>query len=129
MGQCFTAGIEEPSPGKEALIQRTVSMQARAETKDDSPDEAFRDGLKRPDVASRVSDFQHITSLVGATLLCIKDMPWLQPDFALANLIFKGADRMLTEKYSLADPEPRRLVKRLNNLKIVRWKPRTRDHA
>ena len=119
MGQCFTAGLEEPSPGKEALIQRTVCLQARAEATTDSPDETFKAGLKRPEVAARVSDFQHFQSLVGATLLCIKDIPWLQPDFALANLIFREADKMLSEKYSLADPEPRRLVKRLNNLKVM----------
>jgi len=119
MGQCFTAGMEEPSPGKEALIQRTVCLQARAEATADSPDDVFRDGLKRPDVAARIADFQMLKSLEGMTLLCMKDIPWLQPDFALANLIFKEADRMLSEKYSLADPEPRRLVKRLNNLKIM----------
>ena len=120
MGQCFTAGLDEPSPGKEALIQRTVCLQARAETDEDSPDEAFKAGLHYPDVKQRISDFQLFTSLTGFGLLACKDLPWLQPDFAMANLIFKEGDKMLSEKYGLPKPEPRRLVKRLNNLKTVR---------
>ncbi|MGZ0214102.1 MAG: hypothetical protein ACKVI4_16620 [Actinomycetales bacterium] len=120
MGQCFTAGLDEPSPGKEALIQRTVCLQARAETDEDSPDEAFKACLHYPDVKQRISDFQLFTSLTGFGLLACKDLPWLQPDFAMANLIFKEGDKMLSEKYGLPKPEPRRLVKRLNNLKTVR---------
>lgn len=120
MGACFTAGQDEPSPGKEALIQRTVCLQARAETEDDSAHEAFMRGLHFPDVAKRVSDFRLSTSLTGYVLLAIKDLPWLQPDMAIANLVFKEGDKMLQEKYGLPKPEPRRLVKRLNNLKTVR---------
>ena len=116
MGQCFTIGMDEPSPGKEALIQRTVCLQARAEADDDSPHDVFVAGLSRPDIAKRVSDFRLFTSLVGWVLLTIKSLPWLQPDFAIANLIFKAGDRMLSKEYGLPSPEPRRLVKRLSNL-------------
>lgn len=116
MGQCFTVGQEEPSPGKDALIQRTVCLQARSEASEDSPDKDFKAGLHFPDVARRVSDFRLFTSLVGWALLMIKDLPWLQPDFAIANLIFKEGDKMLTREYALPSPEPRRLVKRLSNL-------------
>lgn len=116
MGQCFTSGGEEPSPGKEALIQRTVCLQARAETDEDSPDKDFKEGLSRPDIKQRISDFQLFTSMSGFGLLSIMGLPWLQPDFAVANQIFKEGDRMLSSKYGMPKPEPRRLVKRLNNL-------------
>ena len=116
MGQCFTIGMDEPSPGKDALIQRTVCLQARAESNVDSPHDTFMQTLHYPDVAKRVSDFRLFTALVGFVLLTIKDLPWLQPDFAVANLIFKEGDRMLSKEYGLPAPEPRRLVKRLSNL-------------
>jgi hypothetical protein len=116
MGQLFTIGQDEPSPGKEALIQRTVCLQARAEATEDSPDKDFKANLHLPAVAQRVSDFRMFTSLVGWGLLMIKDLPWLQPDFAVANLIFKEGDKMLSKDYAMPSPEPRRLVKRLSNL-------------
>ncbi len=116
MGQCFTAGNEEPTAGKEAMIQRTVCLQARAEADDDSPEDEFRANLKHPEVAPNISDFRLFCSLCGYARMAMMGIDWLQPDFAIANLIFKAGDRMLVEEYCMPKPEPRRLVKRKENL-------------
>jgi len=119
MGQCFTAGLEEPTSGKEAMIQRTICIQARAEADRDSPEAEFEENLKRPAVAARIADFRLFTSHVGYVRLAMSKVSWLQPDFAIANLIFKEGDRMLVEEYGLSHPEPRRLVKRTENLRTM----------
>ena len=116
MGQCFTAGSEEPTDGKCAMIQRTVCLQARAEADSDSPDDDFKSNLKKPEVASAIDDFRLFTSLCGFVRMSMMGIDWLQPDFAMANLIFKEGDRMLIEEYGMPKPEPRRLVKRKENL-------------
>jgi hypothetical protein len=117
LGQCFTTGAEEPSPGKEALIQRTICLQVRAETTKDSPDDVFKAHLKTQEVSRRISDFRLFTSLVQFGLLLIQDLPWLQPDLAYAERVWTLADEMLTKEHGLPQPEPRRLVRRKNNLK------------
>ncbi len=117
LGQCFTVRDEEPTAGKEAMIQRTVCLQARKETLSDSPKAEFEQNLKRAEVQCTVRDFRLFTALVGFVRLAMFKIEWLQPDFALAQLIFKAGDRMLVEEYNLPRPEPRRLVKRNENLK------------
>ena len=117
MGQCFTSIGEEPTSGKEAMIQRTVALMARKETHNNSSNTTFESNLKKPHVASNIADFRLFTSIVGFVRLSIMGIDWLQPDFAVANLIFKEGDRMLTEEYGMPKPEPRRLVKRTENLK------------
>jgi hypothetical protein len=116
MGQCFTAGNEEPTSGKEAMIQRTVCLQARSEADEDSPEDDFKANLKHPEVAPNISDFRLFTSLCGYVRMSMMGIDWLQPDFAIANLIFKAGDKMLVKEYGLPKPEPRRLVKRKENL-------------
>ena len=116
MGQCFTAGNEEPTAGKEAMVQRTVCLQARAEADSDSPEADFKANLKHPEVSPAISDFRLFTSLCGYVRMAMMGVDWLQPDFAIANLIFKEGDRMLTDEYAKPKPEPRRLVKRTENL-------------
>ena len=116
MGQCFTAGNEEPTAGKEAMVQRTICLQARAEADSDSPNDEFKANLKHPEVAPTISDFRLFTSLCGYVRMSMMDIDWLQPDFAIANLIFKEGDRILIEEYGKPKPEPRRLVKRKENL-------------
>ena len=123
MGQCFTVGDKEPTSGKEAVIQRSICLQARKEADDASEENAFLSGLKRPEVEANIKDFRLFTALVGYVRLSMYRMDWLQPDFAIASLIFKEGDRILTEEYGLPKPEPRRLVKRTENLKTVRRPP------
>jgi hypothetical protein len=120
MGQCFTSKDFEPTSGKEAMVQRTVCLQARKETDDPSDDAAFKAGLKNSQAADNIRDFQLFTALVGYCRLAMSKCDWLQPDFAVANLIFKEGDRILTEEYGMPPPEPRRLIKRAENLKTVR---------
>ena len=117
MGQAFTSGNEEPTSGKEAMIQRTVCIQARAETSSDSAWGEFTSNLKEDQPAANIKDFRLFTALCGYVRLAMKGLDWLQPDFAMANLIFKAGDEMLTKEYGLPRPEPRRLVKRTENLK------------
>ena len=120
MGCTFTSGVEEPTPGKEALIQRTLCIQARKEADDPSEHSDFTKGLKNPQTMENVKDFQLFTALCGYTRLAMRRCDWLQPDFGIANLIFKEGDRILEAEYGLPKPEPRRLVKRAENLKTVR---------
>ena len=120
MGQCFTIGNEEPSSGKEAMIQRTVCLMARKEADDPSSAAAFKANLKKPQVAANIRDFRLFTSLVGYARLAMMGLDWLQPDLAVANLVFKAGDKMLQEEYGMPRPEPRRLVKRTEDLKTVR---------
>ena len=120
MGMCFTAKDEEPTAGKEAMVQRTVYLQARKETDDPSEEAVFKAGLKSAQTAENVKDFQLFTALVGFCRLAMRKCDWLQPDFSIANVVFKEGDRMLELEYGMPKPEPRRLVKRAENLKTVR---------
>ena len=93
---------------------RAVAGQGGAHPADGLPAGARRDGgrlgatrpsmrgLHFPDVAKRVSDFRLSTSLTGYVLLAIKDLPWLQPDMAIANLVFKEGDKMLQREVRAA---------------------------
>jgi len=67
-------------------------------------------------VASRIEQFRLFTAHVGFVRLAIRKLDWLQPDFAIANLCFKEFDRILCDEYFMPKPEPRRLVKRIENL-------------
>tara|TARA_B110000046_G_scaffold184325_1_gene222528 strand:- start:2692 stop:3246 length:555 start_codon:yes stop_codon:yes gene_type:complete len=119
MGQCFTAVGEEPSSGKEALIQRTVCLMARKETDVASPDSQFKETIKQPGPMAAVRDFKLFTCLVGYVRMAIMGLDWLQPDFAFANVVFIEADRIVEKEYGMTKPEPRRLQKRAENLKTM----------
>lgn len=123
MGQCFTSVGEEPSAGKQALIQRTVCLMARKETDAVSSDSQFKNGLKQQGPMAAVRDFRLFTSLVGYVRMAIMGIDWLQPDFAFANVVFREADLMLEKEHGMPKPEPRRLQKRADNLKTVRQLP------
>lgn len=116
MGPCFTTPGGEPDDSKGAVIQRSVCVLARKETEVDSPPAEFEAHMRRPDVQDRIEKFRLFTALVGFVRFAIQNMSWLQPDFAVANRIFEDADDMLFHRFGLAKPEPRRKIKRAQNL-------------
>lgn len=116
MGHCFTIGDMEPVDGKKAMIQRTITVVARAEADNPSSDSQFRSGLNQPETAAMVEDFRLFTSLVGFVRLSIMNMDWLQPDLSFAKMVFKEADDMLEKEHNQPRPEPRKQQKREENL-------------
>lgn len=117
LGPCFTPGEREPSAGKYAMINRTISLFARTEAKENSSDTDFAKRLETPSVKQNVNDFRLFTSLVGFCKLATRRCPWLQPDLSFANLVWKQGDTMLHDEYGMPRPEPRRMNRRDDNCK------------
>lgn len=115
LGQCFTTGDREPSSGKFAMINRSIALFARTETKHASSDDEFERRLESPQVKQRINDFRLFSNLVGFCKLAMKNCQWLQPDLSFANLIWQQGDRMIQDEYSLPLPEPRRMTRRAEN--------------
>ena len=117
LGPCFTTGDKEPSAGKFAMINRTVTIFARTEAKENSSDSEFSKRMETPQVKQRVNDFRLFTCLVSFCKLAMRRCPWLQPDMSFANLVWKQGDAMINEEYGLPIPEPRRMTRREDNCK------------
>lgn len=115
-GQCFTDGPEDPTSGKEAMIQRTVCLQVRSETTEDSPDDEFRKELTDSNTALKLEVFRLFTSLVGFVRCAMLRVQCLKPDLSFASAVHREFDRVLEEEYGMPPPEPRRLAKRNENL-------------
>lgn len=115
MGPCFTLGEREPTAGKHAMINRTISFFARTEADKASAKSDFQTHIEKPDVAARIADFRLFTSIVSFCKLAMHKCPWLQPDLAYAKQVWKQGDRMLKEEYQMPVPEPRRLSRRAEN--------------
>lgn len=118
-GQCFTAGKEEPSSGKMAMINRTVALFARTETDQASSKADFTSSLAEPTTAAKVDQFRLFTCLVAFTKLCMRKCPWLQPDLSYAMLMWTAGDDMLCKEYSQPKPEARRKERREENCRTL----------
>jgi hypothetical protein len=114
-GPCFTPGKEEPTPGKYAVINRSLSLFARSETDKASPESAFEQSMESDAVKNRITDFRGFTCLTAFCKLAMKKCAWLQPDFGFANQMWSEGDKMLQNEYSMPTPEPRRMGRRMEN--------------
>lgn len=98
-------------------MQRSVCLYVRQQTNEDSSAASFLAGLREPQNAENVRQFRLFSSQVAFCLLAMMDLEFLQPNMSYAKRVFDLADRMLQEEYGLPKPEPRRLVKRMNDLR------------
>ena len=111
-GPCFTPGDREPTAGKMAMVNRTICLFARTETKTASPASAFANNLQAPEIMRRVRDFRLFTCLVAFCKLTMRRCPWLQTDLGLAQKMWDQGDTVLAEEYGMPRPEPRRTQRR-----------------
>ena len=112
MGPCFTSGKEDPTAGKMAMVNRTISLFARDQAEKASPESAFENHLHDPEVAIRVNDFRLMTSIASFCKMAMKGCPWLQPDLSFAKQVWAQGDKMLNKEYLQPMPEPRRMSRR-----------------
>jgi len=111
-GPTFTSGLNEPTAGKMAMVNRTISLFARDQADRASPDAEFEDHITSPDVAQRINDFRLFTCIVAFCKLAMMDCPWLQPDLSFANQVWDQGDAMLKNEYNQPTPEPRKKERR-----------------
>lgn len=112
LGPCFTTGDKEPSSGKFAMINRTLTLFARKETSETSTAAQFDENLQRPEIMNRVRRFRLFTCLVAFVKLAMRKCSWLQPDIGLAKKMWKENDRILSDEYNMPLPEARRTQRR-----------------
>lgn len=112
LGQCFTTGEREPTSGKFAMINRTISLFARTEAKDPSTNTQFERNFQSPSIMERVKDFRLFTCLVAFCKLAMRKCAWLHPDLGLARKTWEEGDRILSDEYGMPRPEPRRAQRR-----------------
>lgn len=115
-GPAFTRGSEEPSDGKQALLDRSVVLFVRTEGKKTHDDAEFETNMSHPQVRTKVRTFRILTCLTGLLKMLIFRQPFMRPDTALAQKMWDHWDERLDCKFGLPRPSPRKNVKRLSNL-------------
>lgn len=119
-GQSFSSGRTTVSEeGAMALRDRTVSYMVRpmasAGTNNNEAD--FKQALSSAAGEERVRKFKTVTSLVAMTLLLLRKVPALGPDFSYAEAMFSYLDeKMLVQEYNMPRKKPRRNKKRSTDL-------------
>lgn len=111
----------DPSDTKTAMIDRSVAHLVRSIGTSAHTDSEFRNHISQPEQQEMVTRFRLLVCLMGATRLCIKDIPQLQPSMNYANKLFKHLDEeVIVKEYNLSKRTPRKSLKREENLKTVR---------
>ena len=116
-GSAFTKGNQDPSDSKFAMIDRSISHAVRGTSNEAHTDSEFERGLQQAHSLRMLSMFRLLVSMTGVVHMIIKGIPSLQPDFALANLVFDHLDKeMIVGQYNLPNRSPRKTLRRENNL-------------
>lgn len=115
-GPAFTRGSEEPSDGKQALLDRSIVLFVRTEGKKTHDDNEFATNMAQPEVRKKVRTFRILTCLTALLKMLIFRQSFMRPDTALAQKMWDQWDEGLDRKFGLPRPTPRKNVKRLSNL-------------
>ena len=115
-GPAFTRSADEPSDGKQALLDRSVVLFVRTEGTKTHDDAEFETNMANPQVVKKVRAFRILTCLTGLLKLLIFRQPFMRPDMSMAQKMWDYWDERLDRKFGLPRPSPRKNVKRMSNL-------------
>lgn len=115
-GPAFTRSADEPSDGKQALLDRSVVLFVRTEGAKTHDDAEFETNMANPQVVKKVRAFRILTCLTGLLKLLIFRQPFMRPDMSMAQKMWDYWDERLDRKFGLPRPSPRKNVKRMSNL-------------